>query len=348
MVDNSDLLQVAITQDDCTDSTKLGIYSRYFDYRGGLSFSRMEPPPPDAETCNITLAAFSHLFRAYAEMPFSRTITKPLLVATMDRLLPELYRRLMEASRYYRSRPRLVPAHPIIENAVIQGEQGRILMDQLEAAFAARQPGELVSLDARRAIPDPNDNGDLFFPPDYFRLGNRIHTVTGRTATETRVRQQTTIAEFRREMEGNFFGFGTHVGGWSDEVLARARETLIHCLSDVQRAEFARTESFTVAAANGRMFVVMKKESYNVKDLDGSWEYCCVPGEQVCIYDKMLASKLWLEADYDTFMRVANKINRRTGQTQYARERDRWTMHFDLEVLYRRTGAVVANLGTGA
>lgn len=302
MVDNSDILQVAVSEDLYTDTIKVGLFSRYFDYRGGLSFTRMEPPPPAAETINITMAAFGQLFHAYADMPFSKAIVKPLLVATMDRLLPELYRRLVTASGYYYNRrARLVPARPQVENFIVQGEHARIAMDQLEAAFAARQPGELVSLAQREVVPDPNRDPEVFIPPGFFR--------TNTTAAQVRTRQQTIVDEFRREMEGDFFGFGARTGGWSDEVLARAKETLIRCLSDVQRAEFARTESFTVAAANGRMFVVMKKESYNVKDFDGSWEYCCVPGEQVCIYDKMLASKLWLEAEYERFMRIANRRN---------------------------------------
>lgn len=59
--------------------------------------------------------------------------------------------------------------------------------------------------------------------------------------------------------------------------------------------------------------------NFNVED--DEWYYCCVPANSRCpIYDRMLASKLWLEADYEEFMRVANRHHKRTDRTELSAE----------------------------
>lgn len=322
MVRDEDLLVVESLEELLTDSVRFRLFSRHFDWSGTLSFTHTELAVhgeiSELEIRNLLLGAFQQLFRAYASMPFSERILKPLLAATMDRLLPEMHHRIMQAAGYYggrrRNRRLLVPdRNPPIET-MLRGEHARRHLDQLEAAFdAAWAAGGLV--DITNAVVQEQNTEPFLDPRDFERQRQYQGWFTGtprpvrRTATEERIRRQ------EREIEAAlFYGQGARTGrwGWPDEVLQRARETLVHCLSPVQRAEFERSNQFTVAAQNGRLFVVKAAESFNVEDHD--YVYCCVPAEHVCVYDKMLASKLWLEAEFERFMRVANKRHKCTGR----------------------------------
>ena len=325
-VSDHDLLQVIMEYDMACDEVDLRLYSRHFqEWRGGIKF-RPSEAPPEQEAINITLAAFGPLFRAYANMPFGVGVLTPLLAATMDRLLPELYRRLIETNSYYRGTGRrLVRAHPEIHNAFIQGTVARQHMDRVEAAFrSARESGDLVSLEHGRVVRRPAEP-EVFLDPSDFRRGLANTTQIFRQAVVARERLAGEVHawiadDLQASLEHTlFFGDAPRVQRTPyREAMGRARETLVHCLNEVQRAEFERSGSFSVAAQDGKIYKVIEEDNFNVIGPDG-WRYCCVPAENLVVYDKMLASKLWLEAEFDRFMRVANKINR-YGQLTYGRE----------------------------
>lgn len=300
-MEDRDILRVEMEERVYDDTHNLRLYSRHFDYRGSIAFTSREAPPAQPAV-NMAMAAFGPLFQAYARMPFPKHIVQPLLQATMDQLLPELHRAIRRT------------LHP------------RIHMDRVEAAFRrARQVdnGSLVSL-ARGEVVPPRPEPEFFLDPEAFDPGFRRNSV--RTATEIRERSRHALvfddivnqvparedldAYLRRDME-QVLMYGTFTGrrSFDREAVERARETLIHCLNPVQRAEFERTNSFTVVAQDNRMYKVLPEDVYNVED--EYYRYCCVPAEPCPVYDKMLASKLWLEAQFTDFMATANKSPKR-------------------------------------
>lgn len=299
-----------------TDQCVLRLLSRHFDLRFAMAFRREEAPPAE-EATNIVLAAFGPLFRAYAAMPFDISITGPLLRATLDQLMPHMQRRLVEIGSYYspwaRRRDRRVlvaDTNPPIRDAVLRGEIARIHMDRIEAAFGrAQEEGGRVNITTGRHVPDA---GPFFTLDDFPRMRERMV----RPNAIRRMAHQQTLDVERDLLFGDF-------NLRPSAADATARETLIHLLNDVQRAEFERTEAFTVAAQDGKMYRVVKQKSFNVRSLDGIWEYCAVPANHECpVYDYMIASKLWLEADFERFMRIANHFHRPTRRIVHRGEGD--------------------------
>lgn len=351
---DADVLQIEMQERLDTDEVILGIYSRYFDYRGSIRFTYIEAPP-ERPAVEMAMAALGPLFRAYVAMPFSNRILKPLLVATMDQLLPELHRAIREQLHPMVLRPgrrRLVPdRNPPIQNFLIQGEVAQRHMDRIEAAFRqAREAddGRLVSLDRGETVQPPREP-DVFFPADFFRTGPNRNSfpavviadddLTIHTHTDDQRRNVAQIFAQAMEIEQTLlYGTGARLGptGFSREAIERSRETLVHCLSPVQRAEFERTGSFTTVGQDGRLYKILQLEAYNVEDED--YEYCCVPSSPCPIFDKMLASKLWIEAQLHEFMQIANKHPKRL-RMQRSRHTPRMFAAFDLAVRNPLRGA---------
>lgn len=92
-------------------------------------------------------------------------------------------------------------------------------------------------------------------------------------------------------------------------ITRRARDLLVACLSPSQRAEFEQNETFTVECRGSR-YRVRPHHAHNVDRLDHDGvpevNYCVVTTTWVPLYDQMLAQKLLLETDPDTFFATAN------------------------------------------
>lgn len=358
MIEDRDILEVTMEENLHSEEHLLRFHSRRFDYRGTIRFTAMETPPHEPAV-RMAVAAVGPLFRAYAAMPFANNILKPLLVATMDRLLPELYRSIRRElhPRILRPGRRLFEGRLPVENYLVQGEVARQHMDRLEAAFRhvrEAQDGSLVSLD-RGEVVRPRPEPELFLDPEAFDPAFRRDRL--RTAEEIRRRGQHALRntdipahyhvvadDLVQAIEADIFGgifAAPSSRSFSREAVERSRETLVHCLNDVQRAEFERTQCFSVVAQNGRIYKVKPMAAYNVEDSE--YEYCCVPATPCPLYDKMLASKLWLEAQFEEFMATANRSPRRGGRSA-PRGPYPW-MHFDFAPVIRNPAAVARIIG---
>jgi hypothetical protein len=88
----------------------------------------------------------------------------------------------------------------------------------------------------------------------------------------------------------------------------RAGELLCSCLTQRQRRAY---KHFTVQARDGTRFRLAHGWSGNVQELDRRGRpvarYCIHPRESVPVPDNLLAQKLLLETDPDTFRKVANR-----------------------------------------
>lgn len=96
----------------------------------------------------------------------------------------------------------------------------------------------------------------------------------------------------------------------STEAQKRARDLLLACLSPAQREEFESTWGFFVTAPSGNRYRINPSRQYNVRRLGSNGQtlaqLCAVPKGDVPLLDQMLAQKLWLEADEQGFLVVAN------------------------------------------
>ncbi len=97
----------------------------------------------------------------------------------------------------------------------------------------------------------------------------------------------------------------------------RALKLLQEHLSLSQRRELKRSRYFHVLAQNGQRFRIYQKSHQNIfRIVNGKevMQYCIVAGD-IPIFDLMLAQKLLLETNFDTFHSIANKweirINRK-------------------------------------
>jgi hypothetical protein len=92
----------------------------------------------------------------------------------------------------------------------------------------------------------------------------------------------------------------------------KARELLLICLDEQQRRDYEERHCFTIVSDTGRRWRIKthQGQSGNVEllDEDGAAiaRYCAHPPEYLPDGDAWLAQKLTLEADEDTFLRVAN------------------------------------------
>lgn len=92
----------------------------------------------------------------------------------------------------------------------------------------------------------------------------------------------------------------------------RAKELLVAVLSETQKAEFEKNETFTVISKDGeRRYRVKKGWSHNVERIDVAGKklhtLCAHPSQTVPEYDNMIAQLLFLEHSEDEFLKVANR-----------------------------------------
>lgn len=319
-----------------TDEMFLQLRSRFFDLRWTMSWSTLRAPP-QLPAVNMVTAVFGPLFRAFYDLPFSKDVTRPLLSATMDNLLPRLHARLEELGNFYirSTTGRLIrDPNPPVTNFLVQGEMARQHMDAVEETFrrAAEDPTIQPSF---TGIPRRRPHEPEVFLEDLadMRPGRII-----RTATEQRIRDEANYSQIHRhafgiveEFERAIF-YGEGARSVDRQAVARSRETLLTFLTDVQKAEFERTQSFTVVAQDGQMYKVLQAKTFNVRR--GDWEYCAVPKDQSSpVFDYMLASKCWLEAEFSEFMQVANRRNLRTGNLIHGRQRPEPYHYWQMEAL---------------
>jgi hypothetical protein len=96
-----------------------------------------------------------------------------------------------------------------------------------------------------------------------------------------------------------------------EEAEKRSRDVLLACLSPEQMKQFDRFDRFEVVAYSGNRYHILPKKDYNVRLLDEAGNetaaLCAGPDDHPPICDQMLAQKLWLEADEEGFLKVANK-----------------------------------------
>lgn len=119
----------------------------------------------------------------------------------------------------------------------------------------------------------------------------------------------------------------------ADAIAAeKSKQLLISKLTPAQREEFQATNGFAVALRDGRRMRIEKKNTFNVTDLGTGVKYCTQSATAVPIYDLMLAQKLMLEADPDSFFAVANNDMEVTLQIE-PRERTLVPIDWPLYVL---------------
>lgn len=90
-------------------------------------------------------------------------------------------------------------------------------------------------------------------------------------------------------------------------ALLKSRKLLCENLSPEQLKEFEASETFTVVAkGTSTRYLIRPIRSFNVTEVDNERAYCGTFPD-VPIYDQMLAQKLYIENDPDTFFSQANK-----------------------------------------
>lgn len=273
------------------DEITLVLRSRAYELQWSMRWTGLGDPPPEAEAVQWTIATFGPLFEGFASMPFGSAVITPLIQSTMDQLWPRAVAYLNSMGRFYRrSRRLLVPDnHPPVINFQLHGEAARQHMDDIEATLRqARQDPQFIPSFTGRMIrwqqrPPETVNWNQIFrsppPPPAEGLLQDIERII-------------------------FYGEGARES--SSQAVERSRETLLLFLSEAQKAQFLHTDSFPVVAQDGQVYTVTTSKTFNVRR--GDWIYCAVPADQSCpVYDFMLASKLWLEAHFQEFMRIANR-----------------------------------------
>ena len=119
------------------------------------------------------------------------------------------------------------------------------------------------------------------------------------------------------------FGFGPKPG---DRARKKARELaevkakalFFRYLSSEQKWELKATKAITVHGADGRVYLVTEGTCNNVfVTIDGVRYSCCVipKNDSIPVYDLMLAQKVMLENDPESFLRTAIVMNQETRKT---------------------------------
>jgi len=86
----------------------------------------------------------------------------------------------------------------------------------------------------------------------------------------------------------------------------RAEKLLEACLSSGQRESLRKSGWFVVYTKSGRAYQIRRGRARNVVEVNTKRTYCCHPVDGVPDADTMLAQKLMLEADEESFLRLAN------------------------------------------
>jgi hypothetical protein len=119
------------------------------------------------------------------------------------------------------------------------------------------------------------------------------------------------------------FGFGPKSG---DRARKKARELaevkakalFFRYLSPEQKWELKATKAITVHGADGRVYLVTEGTCNNVfVTIEGIRYSCCVipKNDSIPVYDLMLAQKVMLENDPESFLRTAIVMNQETRKT---------------------------------
>lgn len=85
---------------------------------------------------------------------------------------------------------------------------------------------------------------------------------------------------------------------------ARAEELLMGCLDEEQRHQLLTRGRFNVRSASGRLYVIERGYAGNV--FSGQTRFCIHMDHRLPEADHMLAQKLLIETDEDSFLRIAN------------------------------------------
>jgi len=88
---------------------------------------------------------------------------------------------------------------------------------------------------------------------------------------------------------------------------ARASALLFRMLSPVQRADFQAYGYFAAKVAGLGTFWILPSTFFNVLHAETGRCYCAVSRAELPLADLMLAQKLWLENDPQSFLAVANR-----------------------------------------
>jgi len=91
---------------------------------------------------------------------------------------------------------------------------------------------------------------------------------------------------------------------------ARARCLLRRVLDTDQRRQYDAYGCFAVQVADRGAFGVLQRPFFNVIELRTGYLHCCVLEEKVPLADLMLAQKLLLECDPDSFFSIANATDK--------------------------------------
>ena len=85
----------------------------------------------------------------------------------------------------------------------------------------------------------------------------------------------------------------------------RARELFLSKLTDAERRRWENERCLTVVGSSGRRYTLTPYEAFNIRS--GTQVFCLRVPARIPAYDKLLAQRLLVESDEQTFLAVANK-----------------------------------------
>lgn len=85
----------------------------------------------------------------------------------------------------------------------------------------------------------------------------------------------------------------------------RAKDLFLSKMTDAERRRWAREHRLTIAGSTGRRYTLSPYESFNIRT--GGDTYCLRVLGRIPAYDKLLAQRLLIESDEQTFLAIANK-----------------------------------------
>jgi hypothetical protein len=85
----------------------------------------------------------------------------------------------------------------------------------------------------------------------------------------------------------------------------RARDLFLSKLNSSERRHWAHDRRLTIVGSSGRQYTMTPYEAFNIRA--GKDVYCLRVLGPIPAYDKLLAQRLLVEADEQTFLATANK-----------------------------------------
>lgn len=85
----------------------------------------------------------------------------------------------------------------------------------------------------------------------------------------------------------------------------RAKRLFMSLLGEAERRSWAKHRRLTVIGSSGGCYTLMPYAAFNIQD--GKDEYCLRVVGRIPPYDKLLAQRLLLESDEETFLQIANR-----------------------------------------